>query len=108
MKLHAKRLLARFTLEDIVAVLDRDPSGLTRQVRAQGGVLKMTVFGTPSGTKPISGKPHFNNQFARCGATFLTCLKKLLRTPRLTRRLTAKNSICTRYVRCPRWEVING
>ena len=78
MKLHAERLLTRFPLQDIVVVLDQDRSGLTRQVRAQVGVLKINVFGTPLGTKPLSRKPHFNNPFARCGATFLSCLKTLL------------------------------
>ena len=90
MMLQAERLLTRFPLTAIVVVLDQDQSGLTRQVHAQGGVLKVTVFGTPLGTEPLSGKPHFNNQYARCGATFLSCLKTLLRPPRLTRRLAGR------------------
>ena len=90
-KLHAKRLLTCFPLGNVVVVLDQDQSGISKQVRAKGGVLEITVFGTPTGTKTFTGRPKFNNQFARFGATFLSFVITWLRPRRLTRRLIGKH-----------------
>ena len=54
MKLHAKRAMTCFPLKDTVVVLGQGQSGLARQVRARGGVLKITVFGTPGGYRNFS------------------------------------------------------
>lgn len=69
-KLHAERLSTCFPLKDVIVVLDQDQSGVSRQVHAQGCVLKITVYDTQTGTETFQKKPRFNNQYARCGATF--------------------------------------
>ena len=83
-----KRVFTFAPLKDIVGVIDQEQSGLQRQVRAQGGVLKIAAFGTPTGTKPFPKIPQFGNHFARSGNGFLIALKTLLRLRRLTRWLT--------------------
>ena len=85
------RLPKCFPLKVVVVVLDQNQSGIRKQVNAHGGVLNITVFGTPVGTKTFPRWPKFNNQFARCGATFLSFLVPLLRPRRLTLRLIAKH-----------------
>ena len=81
MKLYTKRLLTRFPLKDNVVGLDQDQSGLQKKVTTKGRVLKLTVFGTPTGTDLCVEKGRFNNQYARCGASFMSILQTLLRPP---------------------------
>ena len=71
-----------FPTKDIVVDLDQDLAGVKKQVAAQGGVLRLTrFFGTPMGTeKGDFEKGQYNNQYARCGASFLSILKTLLFT----------------------------
>ena len=55
-KIHDKRSLACFPLKGAAVVLGQDQSGLSKQVTAQGGVLKITVFGTPDGYRNLLEK----------------------------------------------------
>ena len=59
-------------------MLVQDQSGLQRQVRAQGGVLKIAAFGNPEVTKPPTEKPQFGNHYTRSVLVFLMVLKALL------------------------------
>ena len=92
------RVMAFFALKDILCVLGQDQSGIQRQVHAQGGVLKIAAFGTPTGTEPFPKKPQFRNHFARSGNSCLVALNTLSRLRRLTRWLTGA-AIFVRFTR---------
>ena len=83
------RLLVTLLLGGVAVVTGDDISIQSKQVAAQGGAIKITVLWIPGGDQTHLRKPMFNNQFARCGETYLSILKTSPRTLRLARRLNA-------------------